>query len=117
MECAAVDYGGTYQPERTNAEDRAIMDRWKAEGIIDHGRVASEHLTEKRSVWVRLSPMAMQAAHALRIERAERMWGNRSWISTSEKRGEDILANVPGELPWKAGTRGCFAAEVPACKG
>jgi hypothetical protein len=86
MECAAVDHGGIYQPERTNTEDREIMDRWKAEGFIDHGRLASEHLKPGRTVWCSLSVDAMEMAHSLRKELAARMWENRTWISTAEKR-------------------------------
>jgi hypothetical protein len=86
MECAAVDEGGIYQTERTNAEDREIMDRWKAEGFIDHGRVASEYLTATRRVWIKLTPEAMALAQELRRARAERMWIARTWESTAEKR-------------------------------
>lgn len=91
LESASTENGGIYRPEGINVEDRAIMDRWKTAGVIDHGRVASQHLTESRSFWVRLSPLAMQAAHTLRAARAERMWDNREWISTAEKRGEKIF--------------------------
>lgn len=86
MECAAVDNGGIYQSERTNAEDREIMDRWKAEGFIDHGRVASEYLTATRRVWIHLTPEAMALAQELRRARAERMWFARTWETTAEKR-------------------------------
>ena len=85
-ECACVDHGGIYQSERTNDEDRQILARWKEEGFCDFGRVASEHLTPTRKVWVHLSPEAMSLAHQLRLQRAERMWQNRNWWSTEEKR-------------------------------
>jgi hypothetical protein len=89
-ECACVDYGGIYQPERLNDDDRQILKAWKLEGFCDHGRVASEHLTSTRSVWLKLSDEAMQLAHELRIERARRMWARRGWISTDEKRGMPV---------------------------
>ena len=86
LECAAVDNGGIYRPECTNAEDREIMDRWREEGFIDHGRVSSEYVTPARQVWVQLTPEAMLLAQELRRARAERMWKARTWESTSEKR-------------------------------
>jgi hypothetical protein len=86
LECACVDYGGIYQPERLNDADRAILERWKKDGILDHGRVASEFITMNRRVWVRLSGEAMQAAQELRSEHYARMLANRNWLSTAEKR-------------------------------
>lgn len=85
-ECACVDFAGIYQPERLNDADRAILKRWKEEGFCDHGRVASEHVTPKACVWLRLSDEAHATAHALRMERAKRMWAARHWITTEEKR-------------------------------
>lgn len=85
-ECACVDYGGIYQPERLNDDDREILEQWKLEGFCDYGRVASQHLNPKRMVWLRLSEEAMRMAHTLREQRASRMWANRDWISTQEKR-------------------------------
>ena len=90
-ECCVVDNGGIYQSERTNADDREVMDRWKAEGFIDHGRVSSEFLTATRRVWITLSPEAMALAQELRRERADRMWKNRTWTTTVEKRESAIL--------------------------
>ena len=90
-ECCVVDHGGIYQSERTNAEDREVMDRWKAEGFIDHGRVSSEFLTATRRVWITLSPEAMALAQELRRERADRMWKNRTLTTTVEKRESAIL--------------------------
>jgi hypothetical protein len=85
-ECACVDHGGIYQSERLNDDDRAILKKWQLEGFCEHGRVASEHLTPTRKVWLRLSDEAMRLAHELRMERATRIWGKRNWISTDEKR-------------------------------
>ena len=85
-ECACVDNAGIYQPQRTNAVDRENLDKWQAEGFLDHGRVSSEFLAETRCVWVRLSHEAMAMAQTLRRERAERMWKNRTWTTTEEKR-------------------------------
>jgi len=86
LECAAVDHGGIYQTERTNAEDREMMDLWRDQGFIEHGRVASEYLTPTRRVWVRLSQEAENLAAICRHERAGRMWINKGWVTTHEKR-------------------------------
>jgi len=86
LECAAVDHGGLYQSERTNAEDRKTMDLWRDQGFIEHGRVPSEYLTPIRRVWVRLSVDAENLAQVVRAERAARLWTNRGWITTHEKR-------------------------------
>jgi len=88
LECAAVDVAGIYHSESLNAEDRQIMDRWKSEALIDHGRVASETNNPNGRVWVKLSPTAMAAAHEERSARADRMWRQRGWITTAEKRAK-----------------------------
>lgn len=89
LECAATDYGGAYQPEAVNDEDREIMDRWRACGFVDHGRIASKSLPTPRPLWVKLSPEAIKVAHACRAERAARMWRNRTWQTTAETRARN----------------------------
>lgn len=92
LECACVDYGGAYVPGRTSENDRQTLDRWKAAGFCDHGRIvrAVDIVMKERTCWVRLSPEAMAAAHALRAARAERLWGKRLWRTAGEKgAGED----------------------------
>ncbi len=85
-ECCCVDNAGIYQPERTNDTDRQNLDTWREEGFLDHGRVSSEHLSPTRRLWVRLGHEAMAMAQTLRRDRAERMWKNRTWTTTEEKR-------------------------------
>ena len=103
LECAAVDHGGLYQSERTNAEDRTMMDLWRDQGFIEHGRVASEHLTPICRVWVRLSVDAENLAHAARAERSARMWTNRGWVTTDEKRLCKYPENVKEHATLSAG--------------
>ena len=86
LECAAVDHTGIYRRESTNAEDRELMDTWRDQGFINHGRVASKWLKEGRTVWATLSPEAFKLAHQLREERALRMWGNKNYVTTHEYR-------------------------------
>lgn len=86
LECAAVDHAGIYRPESTNAEDCKLMDTWRDQGFIEHGRVASKWLKEGRTVWVYLSAEAFKLAHELREERALRMWGNKTYGTTHELR-------------------------------
>jgi len=86
LENAYVEHAGVYDPRCINDCDRAIMDRWKSDGIIDHGRVAFDDVTPKRAAWCKLSAATMDVAHKLRTERAERMWTARKWRTTAEKR-------------------------------
>lgn len=89
-ESCMVDYGGLYQFERTNEADRKIMDRWRKDGFMDHGRVASECLRPHVSLWLRLSPEGVAMAQELRRRRIERGWNGRKWYSTAEKREMEV---------------------------
>lgn len=86
LETSCVDFAGVYDPRRINDEDLAIMNQWKEEGFIDHGRIAFKFHKPTRTVWCKISPEAMDLAHTLRKERAERMWDNREWRTTAETR-------------------------------
>lgn len=89
-ECAMVDYGGLYESCHLNNNDRDILDVWKSNGFADHGRIASSDIKGTRTVWVKLSAEAMQAAHLLRTQRAIRKWNKRTWQTAVEKRGESL---------------------------
>ncbi len=99
LECCSVDYAGVYQPARINSEDLEIMDRWRDEGFIDHGRVSSEYLTRSRCVWAKLSPEAEDLAQQVRRERAARMWANREWTTTEEKRLPEAISQPEEQQP------------------
>lgn len=87
-ETCCVDNAGIYQSEKMNDADRKNLDEWRKTGFMDHGRVASECLKPGRSLWLQMSDAAMALAQELRRERAARMWKNRTWYSTAEKRAE-----------------------------
>jgi len=85
LERVCVDNEGIYNIEHLSREDRKIMERWKTQGIIDHGRVAPMHARAGKSVWVKLSRDAIVAAYGFRQERAERAWLDRRWITDAEQ--------------------------------
>lgn len=90
LETRAVDHGGRIQDANMNADDFALAERWAETGYIEFGRIASEDLTGGAITaslhWCHLSSEAMDDAHRLRRERADRMWANRTWRTTAEKR-------------------------------
>lgn len=96
LETRAVDHGGRVADANINAEDLAIAERWNAQGYVNFGRVAWEDVTAGRVTgsahWCLLSPEAFEDAHRLRRERAARMWANRTWRSTAEKREAEHAA-------------------------
>lgn len=85
LETAAVDHAGRYDPRYLNDEDREIVKRWQAAGLLECGRVASESLSGSTlCLWVRLPEATLRAAHELRLARARRTWENRRWLTTAE---------------------------------
>lgn len=96
LETRAVDHGGRIQDANMNADDFALAKRWVEAGYIEFGRIAFEDLRGgERTVsahWCHLSPEALEDAHRLRRERAERMWASRTWRSTAEKREAERAA-------------------------
>jgi hypothetical protein len=86
LESCSVDYGGVVNTKRMNAEDLQIAERWNKEGVIRFGRIVLRHVTSQGTHWCKLSEEAWKLAHAERRARAERMWGNRTWVSTEDSR-------------------------------
>ncbi len=81
LETCAVDQHGRMDARRLNADDFAILDRWKSEGFIEYGRVCSADHRKNVAVgagdgtlWARLSGPAWIIAHDERKARAERGW-------------------------------------------
>lgn len=72
-ESRAVDQRGILDVNRMNDDDRAILDRWKASGFVESGRVAFDDIPNRGwTTWVRLSDAAWILAHSERRARAER---------------------------------------------
>lgn len=85
VEHCAVDCFGRLDTKKMNAEDIAILDRWRKAHFVDSGRIRAKDCTAQGSMWSSLSTAAWTAAHAERKARAERMWEKRTWLKTSEK--------------------------------
>ncbi len=87
LETREVDYGYV-DMRHVNTDDFQIIQRWRGKGFIQFGRMASEYLTPTRSHWVKLSDDAWRLVHEERKARAKRVWGDRNWLTTDEKRQE-----------------------------
>lgn len=86
FECRAVDHSGRVKTVHMNDADRAIAERWNAEGFVQYGRICAENLSEHGTHWCQLSDEAWALAHAERKARAARTWEKRNWRTTEEKR-------------------------------
>ena len=95
LETQAVDHSGAVGMAHTNAEERAIMERWTKAGFIESGRIRAKDIEKLnrnnpsnihacRTMWVRLSPEAWTLVAQERRERAYRTWANRTWRTTKE---------------------------------
>lgn len=83
-ETRLVDGGGLLQPARMNAEDHEALNKFKAAGILDWGRIpfrTMEQLTHpedhphmpglRLSYWVTFHDEAWEMTHKLRRKRAD----------------------------------------------
>lgn len=88
LETRAVDHGGLVTTPQMNADDFAILDRWKESGFMQFGRLTVASIEKLRGAthWVRLSEAAWKLAHEARRARCERVYGSRTWETTEEKR-------------------------------
>lgn len=77
FETQAVDYGGTLESVRMNADDFAIAKRWNEAGFVQFGRIALSDITKHNGIardhWCVLSEEAWKLAHAERLARCERV--------------------------------------------
>lgn len=89
LETRAVDHGGLVATPQMNADDYAILDRWKESGFVRSGRLthASVEKLQGSTHWVRLSEEAWKLAHEERRARHERSYAAKTWETTEEKRG------------------------------
>ena len=93
FETCVVDRAGQVPAEKMNGDDHKIAARWKEEGFVDVGRIASSGgKLPIRGLWVTLSEEAWDAAHKERRARAKRMWAARSWLTAEEKRARSSVA-------------------------
>ena len=86
LETRAVDYGGKVDVRHMNSDDMAIAKIWNKSGFLGFGRVASEDCSSSGAHWCRLTDEAWRLAHEERRARAARMYAQRTWKTTEEKR-------------------------------
>lgn len=86
LETRQVDYGGRVNLQHMNQIDMAIAEKWNEEGFIGFGRIVIRNHNSDGTHWCKLSEEAFKLAHEERINRANRMWENRTWLSTEDSR-------------------------------
>lgn len=88
LETRAVDHGGLVTTPQMNADDFAIVERWKASGFLEFERLTWASIQKLRGSthWVRLSEAAWNLAHEERRARHERLYASKNWETTEEKR-------------------------------
>jgi len=86
LETRQVDYGGRVKIDHMNGEDMEIVKSWKKSKFIGFGRIVIRNHNSDGTHWCKLSEEAIKIAHELRIERANRMWENKTWLSTEESK-------------------------------
>lgn len=91
LETRVVDHAGRVADEKMNNEDRAMARDWHDAGFIEFGRIAMKHASVTAgNSWVVLSPEAWEMAHALRRERAAKMWAKRDFATTADKKSRNV---------------------------
>lgn len=90
LESRAVDYDGRMSRDHMNTDDDAILERWVEAGFVVHGRIIAADANINGCEWVRLSSRAMSLAQEERRARAARLWKNRGYMTTAEKRGDPV---------------------------
>jgi hypothetical protein len=86
LETRAVDYGGRVNLQHMNQDDVKIAEKWNEEGFLEFGRIVIRNHNSDGTHWVKLTNEAFRVAHKLRRERADRMYQNRTWLSTKESK-------------------------------
>ena len=86
LETRQVDYGGRVNLQHMNNIDTEISERWNKEEFVGFGRIVMRNHNSDGTHWCKLSEEAFKLAHKLRRERADRMWQNKTWLSTNESK-------------------------------
>lgn len=86
LETRQVDYGGRVNTQHMNSDDMEIATKWNKSGFVGFGRIVIRNHNSDGTNWCKLSQEAFKIAHKLRKERADRMWQNKTWLSTEESR-------------------------------
>lgn len=88
FETCCVDHSGLVDARRMNDDDHKIAERWHESGFVLFGRVMFADIKNHYANWCELSPMAWEIAQAARVEKARRMFKNRTWHKSVEKNEE-----------------------------
>lgn len=94
LETRAVDYGGRVDGRHMNGEDFEIAKRWNEQGFVFFGRIVARHCNTQGGNWCKLSASAWTLAQAERLNRAERMWLKKSWMSTADNIEKNGITSV-----------------------
>ena len=86
LETRGVDYGGRINIKHMNQEDMQIAERWSKEGFLEFGRIVIRNHNSDGTHYVKIPDSTFMIAHKLRLERAKRMYLNKTWLSTKESR-------------------------------
>ena len=86
LETRQVDYGGRVNIQHMNKTDMKIGERWNKQGFVGFGKIVMRNHNSDGTHWCKLSDDAFKVAVKLRRERADRMWQNKTWLSTEENR-------------------------------
>lgn len=84
LETRAVDYGGRVNIQHVNKGDMEIASKWNATDFLYFGKIVIRNHNSDGTHWVHLSDEAFKIAHQLRLERVNKMYENRTWISTED---------------------------------
>ncbi len=86
LETRQVDYGGRVNLQHMNDDDMKIAEKWNETGFVGFGRIVMRNHNSDGTNWCKLSEEAWTMAHKLRREKAQRLWENRTWLSTKDNR-------------------------------
>lgn len=95
LETCAVDRGGRVDLRRMNAAEVELAKSWANAGFLEFGRIASEDVDDRGSMYVRLSNSAFNIAHEGRKARAAKGWETRQYKTTGEKRQQAVEIEGP----------------------
>lgn len=84
LETRAVDYGGRVNVQHMNEDDFEIAKRWNENKFIRFGRIVARNCNSDGTHWCLLSNEAWKLAHQERINRWERIWLRKDFLTTED---------------------------------
>lgn len=86
IETRAVDHTCKLLSPHLNDDDIKILEQWNKLGFVTYNRIAYEYVERGLSTCAILTDEAFTLAHALRVDRAKRMYKERNYETTQELR-------------------------------